>query len=345
MTTISNPDEALRNAEYNLPKQKQWRSSYTHDSNHDNVFTVVAISNYSRPGGKFKFKKGTILQVSAQWNYPYNQHVEPVPTQSVRFQNGRLDVNYPMHPQNPKIRWIGQIINRKNNTSIGDFPCTCVNIEEDIHVVERLDVMLTKPKPLKRTSSIKKKKKKKAVVTTPTNINTSSTTQSTKTKTTKKKKPLSQMEKFQLHDMEEEAKVTTDSDTKAELLLKIDQLKYPEKYINQKSQSQDIVHDADQAVSIPHDEVSAETAVKTYSLEERKAAIETAGGKKMWKLKSWMEKYNLIKSNNNRQSTNVKQIITTNSNRNKSKARIRTNTTKIKSQPSKFEFYIRIGFY
>jgi len=287
MSSISNPDEALRNAEYNLPKQKQWRSSYTHDPNHDNVFTVVAISNYSRPGGKFKFKKGTILQVSAQWNYPYNQHVEPVPTQSVRFQNGRLDVKYPMNPKNPKIRWIGQIINRKNNTSIGDFPCTCVTIEDDIHVVERLDVMLTKPKPLKRTSSIKKKKK--AVVTTSTNINTSSTTQSTKTKTTKKKKPLSQMEKFQLRDMEEEAKVTTDSDTKAELLLKIDQLKYP-------------------------------------------------------------EKYNLVKSNNNVQSTNVKQTIATNSNRNKSKTRTRTNTTKtnttkIKSQPSKFEFYIRIGFY
>jgi hypothetical protein len=335
MTTISNPDEALRNAEYNLPKQKQWRSSYTHDPNHNNVFTVVANSNYTRPGGKFKFKKGTILQVSAQWNYPYNQHVEPVPTQSVRFQNGRLDVKYPMHPKNPKIRWIGQIINRKNNTSIGDFPCTCVTIEDDIHVVERLDVMLTKPKPLKRTSSIKKKKKKIAVVTTPTNINTSSTTQSTKTKTTKKKKPLSQMEKFQLRDMEEEAKVSTDQAAKTELLLKIDQLKYPEKYINQKSQSQDIVYnDADQAVSIPHDEVSAETAVKTYSLEERKAAIEKAGGRKMWKLKSWMEKYNLLKSNNNRQSTNVKQTITTNSNRNKSKTRTRT-TKIIESQSSK----------
>ena len=71
-------------------------------------------------------------------------------------------------------------------------------------------------------------------------------------------------------------------------------------FFDKYAQSQGIVPNADQAASaIPHDEVSAETAVKTYPLEERKEAIQNSGGKQNWKSKSWMEKYNLIKSNNN----------------------------------------------
>jgi len=73
-------------------------------------------------------------------------------------------------------------------------------------------------------------------------------------------------------------------------------------FFDKYAQSQGIVPNADQAASIPHDEVSAETAVKTYPLEERKEAIQNSGGKKNWKLKSWMEKYNLIKSYNNVQA-------------------------------------------
>ena len=74
-------------------------------------------------------------------------------------------------------------------------------------------------------------------------------------------------------------------------------------FFDKYAQSQGIVPNADQAASaIPHDEISAELAVKTYPLEERKEAIQNSGGKKNWKLKSWMEKYNLIKSNNNVQA-------------------------------------------
>ena len=94
---FDNPEEALRNAEYNLPSQSNWRNTYTHDA-HDSVFTVVAVQDYQRPPkGKFSFQKGATILVSAQWPMPYDQ-VEPVATQSVRFRNGRLDVSFPMHP-------------------------------------------------------------------------------------------------------------------------------------------------------------------------------------------------------------------------------------------------------
>ena len=69
-----------------------------------------------------------------------------------------------------------------------------MTIPEDVNVVERLSVSLSQPKPLRRSSSLKKKntslKTKKSSKTPPT----ATTTKTTTKKTTKKK---SQIEKFQ----------------------------------------------------------------------------------------------------------------------------------------------------
>ena len=69
-----------------------------------------------------------------------------------------------------------------------------MTIPEDVNVVERLSVSLSQPKPLRRSSSLKKKntslKTKKSLQKPPT----ATTTKTTTKKTTKKK---SQIEKFQ----------------------------------------------------------------------------------------------------------------------------------------------------
>ena len=64
-------DEAFRLSENSLPNQSGWRVNYTHHS-HENSFVVTAIKDYSRPPrGKFYFKKGQSILVSASWNYPF----------------------------------------------------------------------------------------------------------------------------------------------------------------------------------------------------------------------------------------------------------------------------------
>ena len=167
---FESPEEALRFAEYNLPSQAGWRKTYTHHT-HAHSFTVTAIDDYSRPPkGKFHFKQGQSIMVSAAWNFPYKKRkkksgaapITNVGTQSVRFQDGRIDVAFPVHPHDPKVRWIGQVLvpyDRNNPVvgPIGDFPCTKVELPNEKNIAEHLLISLGGPKPLKLKSSLKKK--------------------------------------------------------------------------------------------------------------------------------------------------------------------------------------------
>ena len=162
---VVNPSTAtsIHLAEHNLPNQSAWRKNYTHHM-HDHSFTVTAVEDYSRPPkGKFHFGKGDSIVVSAAWQFPFKTIVcTNVEAQSVRFRDGRMDVAFPIHPHDPKVRWIGQVIvpsDDRNNPAvglIGDFPCTMVCLPNENDIVERLSISLGGPQHLKREPSTKK---------------------------------------------------------------------------------------------------------------------------------------------------------------------------------------------